>query len=34
VFEHSDEGDDLSNAACSFEYNEIFVSAASEVVGE
>jgi len=35
VFEHNEEADDLNGdeETCDFEYNEIFVSAASEVVG-
>lgn len=32
VFEHQEEGEG-STTECSFEYGEIFVSAASEVVG-
>lgn len=37
LFEHTDEGDDAAGGedgpVCSFEYDEIFVSAASEVAG-
>lgn len=33
VFEHNEEDDVTGEETCSFEYNEIFVSAASEVIG-
>ena len=35
VFEHNEDVDDMTSeaATCSFEYNEIFVSAASEAIG-